>query len=835
MKKRVSKNERKTASSKQAKAMKKKISQQSRDEPYINDTNDSRFEAVMRATRNPMVVLSADLRVLMANYAFYQIFKVTPDVTEGRLIYDLGNRQWDIPRLRRLLEEIIPRDNFFNEYEVAHEFQTIGQRTMLLNARRLDNPEGGLERILLSIEDVTERIEALAAMREAEALRESEWRFRTIADNAPVPIWAANPTGCEFVNQAYLEFLGVSEAEVLGDKWAEFVHPEDREDYLKAYHEAVSHRSRFEAEFRFRRRDGEYRWMQTTGMPRFEGGEFNGYVGSSFEIHERKLTETAMAQMAAIVESSDDAIIGKDLNGIITSWNEGAERLFGYTAAEVIGKSVTILIPPGRLNEEPYILEHIRHGKPVDHYETVRRRKDGSEIDISLTVSPVRDKSGKVIGASKIARDISSRRQAEERLKEALAREREARGEAERANRSKDEFIALVSHELRSPINAILGWTYAMREKRHDEQLFDRSTEVIERNARTQMRLVEDLMDTAAAISGKLNMEVRRMDLAEAIDKAVEVVRPAAEAKGVSLDTHLDRNVGQITGDPNRLQQVVWNLLSNAVKFTNEGGRVEVRLERLDPHVLITVGDTGRGIKPEFLPYVFDRYQQAGTSGGRYAGGLGLGLSLTRQLVEMHGGAVAAESEGEDKGATFTVRLPVRAVYTNDTEGASAASGRRGPLAGVWAVVVDDDADACALVTKVLELSGARVSAFSSTCDAIDLLTDDTDSRPDILISDLSMPGENGISLMGKLREWEQTRGYGAMPAVALSAFGRAQDRKRALEAGFQAHVTKPAESAELVILVESLIENGLRSDNNTDKRGERVGSRDAPGRWRKS
>jgi PAS domain S-box-containing protein len=388
-----------------------------------------------------------------------------------------------------------------------------------------------------------------------------------------------------------------------------------------------------------------------------------------------------MAQMAAIVESSDDAIISKDLNGIITSWNKGAEKLFGYAAAEAIGKPVTILIPPGRLNEEPYILEHLRRGERVDHYETVRRRKDGSEIDISLTVSPVGDKSGKVIGASKIARDISSRRQAEERLKEALAREREARGEAERANRSKDEFIALVSHELRSPINAILGWTHALREKRHDEQLFDRSTEVIERNARTQLRLVEDLMDTAAAISGKLKLEVRPMDLAEAIDKSVEVVRPAAEAKGVSLDTHLDRNVGQITGDPDRLQQVVWNLLSNAVKFTNEGGRVEVRLERVDPHVQITVGDTGRGIKPEFLPYVFDRYQQAGTSGDRRAGGLGLGLSLTQQLVEMHGGSVAAESEGEGKGATFTVRLPVRAVYTAETEGASPASGRRGPLA----------------------------------------------------------------------------------------------------------------------------------------------------------
>ena len=455
--------------------------------------------------------------------------------------------------------------------------------------------------------------------------------------------------------------------------------PEDREDYVKAYQEAISRRRRFEAEFRFRRRDGEYRWMRSVGMPRIEGGEFKGYVGSSFDLHERKLAETVMAQMAAIVESSDDAIISKDLNGIIVSWNEGAERLFGYAAEDVIGKPVTILIPLGRGREEPYILERIRRGERVDHYETVCRRKDGHEIDISLTVSPVRDKSGKVIGASKIARDISSRRQAEERLKEALAREREARREAERANRSKDEFIALVSHELRSSLSAVLGWTHTLRERPHDEQLFDRATEVIERSACMQLRLIEYLPDAAGSISGKLMLEVRPTDLAEVIEKAGEVVRPAARAKGISLDARLDRDVGQITGDPDCLQQVVWNLLANAVKFTNEGGRVEVSLERIDPYVQIVVRDTGRGIKPEFLPYVFDRYRQAETSCGWRSGGLGLGLSLTRQLVEMHGGSVAAESEG--KGATFTVKLPVRAVYGygNDSAPNSPRNMKRTP------------------------------------------------------------------------------------------------------------------------------------------------------------
>src|SRR5215475_1221492 len=224
--------------------------------------------------------------------------------------------------------------------------------------------------------------------------------FATLADNAPVLIWVTGLAGCVFVNREYLEFLGVDQVEVLGDKWAEFVHPEDRGDYVNAFHEAASRRDRFEAEFRFLRRDGEYRWMRSIGRPRFEGGEFKGYVGSCSDIHELKLAEAAMTHMTAIVESSDHAIVSKDLNGIIVSWNKGAERLFGYAPEEVIGKSITILIPLGRADEEPYILERIRRGERVDHYETVRRRKDGSEVDISLTVSPIRDRSGKIIGAS---------------------------------------------------------------------------------------------------------------------------------------------------------------------------------------------------------------------------------------------------------------------------------------------------------------------------------------------------------------------------------------------------------------------------------------------------
>jgi CheY-like chemotaxis protein/anti-sigma regulatory factor (Ser/Thr protein kinase) len=299
------------------------------------------------------------------------------------------------------------------------------------------------------------------------------------------------------------------------------------------------------------------------------------------------------------------------------------------------------------------------------------------------------------------------------------------------------------------------------------------------------------------------------------IEKAMDVVRPAADAKGIALEASLDREADQITGDPDRLQQVVWNLLSNAVKFTNEGGRVEVRLGRVDPYIQISVSDSGCGISPEFMPYLFERYRQADASGARRKGGLGLGLTLVRQLVEMHGGSVTAESDGEDKGATFTVKLPVRAIYTAETERPPLAGAQTKSLEGVLAAVVDDEANARELITSVLESYGAQVAAFASAGEAFDVLT--SERRPDVLVCDLAMPGEDGFSLIRKLREWEKTHD-GVLPAIALTAFGRIEDRTRALYAGFQMHIVKPVEPVELAIVVRSLIERDWQPKVKTEQ-----------------
>jgi PAS domain S-box-containing protein len=354
------------------------------------------------------------------------------------------------------------------------------------------------------------------------------------------------------------------------------------------------------------------------------------------------------ARLAAIVSSSDDAIISKDLNGVIQSWNRGAERVFGFTAEEAIGKNITIVIPEDRLGEETEVLRRIRAGVPVDHFETIRKRKDGELIDISLTVSPIRDSTGRIIGASKIARDVTAQR----RLRDQL----------EQANRMKDEFLAVLSHELRTPLNTVLGYARMLRGRQpqlNDEQR-ERALDALERNADTLTRLVNDVLDTSRIVTGKLRLTMDAFAIDRVVESAADTVRPAADAKGIALDLHVERSLS-VVGDRDRILQVVWNLLSNAIKFTPAGGRVSVTIRRAASGVEVAVADTGIGIEQAHLPYVFQRFWQAQIGASREYGGLGLGLALARHLVELHGGTIGVESAGAGKGTTFTVTLPLAA------------------------------------------------------------------------------------------------------------------------------------------------------------------------------
>jgi signal transduction histidine kinase/ActR/RegA family two-component response regulator len=392
--------------------------------------------------------------------------------------------------------------------------------------------------------------------------------------------------------------------------------------------------------------------------------------------------------------------------------------------------------------------------------------------------------------------------------------------QTERANQSKDEFLATVSHELRTPLNSMLGWAGMLRSGKLDQSTTAHALEVFERNARSQAQLIEDLLDVSRIISGKLRLDVQPVDLSFVVQAALDVVRPAAEAKKISLEVSLDPKAGPVLGDPGRLQQVVWNLLSNAVKFTPREGRIQTRLSRINSHAEITVSDTGQGISPEFLPYVFDRFRQADSTLSRKHGGMGLGLAIVRHLVELQGGTVSASSDGPNMGTTFMVKLPVminretQFHLTSTVDGAQSVSVAGIPfdglpsLEGYRLLIVEDEPDARDLIAVILRHCKAEVTGVSSAKEAMKALEE---WKPDVLVSDIEMPGEDGYGLIRKVRLSDGERGA-RIPAVALTAHARTEDRMRALSAGFDAHIAKPVEPAELIAVIASLVRRSGKS-----------------------
>jgi hypothetical protein len=516
-----------------------------------------------------------------------------------------------------------------------------------------------------------------------------------------------------------------------------------------------------------------------------------------------------------ILETAVDGIITIDERGGIQSLNPAAERLFGYTPDELIGKNVNVLMPsPYRENHDGYLGSYLHTGvrKIIGvGREVVGLRKDGQTFPMELGVSEVALENGRIFTG--IVRDISERKRASEELALTLGREQAARLDAERANRAKDEFLAVVSHELRTPLTAMLGWARVLRSGKLDPAGVERALDTIERNTRSQAQLIEDLLDVARITSGKLRLDVRRVELIQVIEAAIEALRPAADAKTIAVQSILDPRGGPIAGDPERLQQVVWNLLSNAIKFTPKGGTVQVRLERVDSHVEILVADTGKGIGAEFLPYVFDRFRQADSATNRTHGGLGLGLAIVRHLVEAHGGSVSVDSSGEGQGTIFTVKLPILAVsdkqLPSDRVHPTARNDAAVPvldgtrLGGLRILVVDDEPETLEMLAAVLSGCGAEVHTAASATDAFAELAR---WHPDLLISDIGMPGEDGYGFIQRVRALDPEQG-GRVPALALTAYARVEDRVRVLSAGFQMHVPKPIEPAELVAMVGNLAE----------------------------
>jgi PAS domain S-box-containing protein len=909
----------------------------------------------------------------------------------------------DLHLAQAQLSQVKDGENSIAEFRIQGRH---GQVRWIRNyLRPMPDDQGQPTRVYGAAVDITE------SKRAEEEKNRIERDYIDFIENAAVGLhWVGADGTILWANQAELDLLGYTRDEYVGRHIAE-IHA-DQSVINDILYRLSNKQTLQDYAARLKHKDGSIRHVLITSNVRWDKERFLHTRCFTRDVTESRKVEQERSLLASIVESSDDAILSIDLDGTILSWNKGAERLYGYKADEVIGQSVSMLMPLKRAEDFPMIMSTLRQGERVNHYETERQHKDGRIIQVSLAVSPIENAAGEVVGAAAIARDITQRRQLEDERAQLLVREQAARNEAEqaqkriaralaqaktahaaaqdaiekqrlvqerltylvdasaallstlqvetilpmiietakqvvnadayavwryttssrlwrvmasaglsgdyikntgsiligttplmiptviaedvttedrlqtrleayeaegiksilvvplningenagtvgfyfkqkhsfeetevrvatalanlaaaaigtaelyseqrrlreeaeKASRAKDEFLAMVSHELRTPLNAIVGWTVILRMGMTDEQTKASALEVIERNAKSQKKLIEDLLDISRIVSGKLRLNVQPVEPSSVVEAAIDVIRPAAAAKEIRLQIVLDPSVGLISGDPERLQQVIWNLLSNAIKFTPKKGRVQVRLQRLNSHVEITVSDTGDGISPEFLPYVFDRFLQADSSFTRRHGGLGLGLAIARHLIELHGGEISAASDGKGQGATFTVKLPVMIVHASTLyqtglrkkeEGvAPAASPIDCPqsLPGMRLLVVEDEPDARELLKVILEQCGAEVTAAQSAKEALERLEG---SIPDLIISDIEMPEEDGYSFIQKVRAGEPAHQH--LPAIALTAHTRVEDRLKALKAGYDAHVAKPVELNELIIVIESL------------------------------
>ncbi|HWQ32109.1 MAG TPA: PAS domain S-box protein [Blastocatellia bacterium] len=661
--------------------------------------------------------------------------------------------------------------------------------------------------------DITERKQAEML------LRESEKRFRVMADTAPMMIWlAGTDKHCYYFNKSWLDFTGRTMEQEACYGWATGIHPDDYDRCLEIYTTSFDAREPFILEYRLRRYDGQYRWVLDKGVPRFNAdGGFAGFIGSAMDIHERRQTEEALRASEqfnrSVLESSADCIKVLDPDGRLLAMNSpGLAMMEIDDFTPYIGSDWLSFWEGDSRQAASQAIAAARAGE-VGRFTAFCRTARGAPKWWDVVISPITDGQGRTERLVAVSRDITERRMLEEERDRLYQSEQIARVRAEEASRLKDEFLAIVSHELRAPLNAIQGWIRLLREGHLSPEEAERAMETIERSAYSQNRIISDLLDVSRIITGKLRLNVRPLDPARVIEAAIEAVRPAAEARLVRIQKILDQGAGPVSGDSDRLQQIVWNLLSNAIKFTPKGGSVQVRLERVNSHLEIIVSDTGQGIKPELLPYIFDRFRQGDSSSTRRHGGLGLGLAIVRHLTEMHGGTVRAESQGEGRGATFIIRLPLLNAH-RQTPGpqrvppavSSTIAKLDCPpeLTDLRVLIVDDDADARDLVRTILAQCGAEVKTAGSADEALAMLAESEKWLPELLISDIEMPDKDGYQLIREVRALAPDRG-GRIPAIALTAYARVEDRLRALATGFQMHVSKPVEPAELLTITASL------------------------------
>ena len=703
-----------------------------------------------------------------------------------------------------------------------------------------------------------------------DTLRESEEVLRALANSIPQLAWMAQADGAiVWFNKRWYEYTGTTPEQVVGWGWQSTHDPDVLPQMLQRWHESIRTGNPFEMEYPIRGADGQYRWFLTrVNAVRDRLGHVVRWFGTNTDVDQVKRVQQALRDESNVLEllnSTGSALASqRDLKSLLQTVTDAATSVSGarfgaffYHGKDADGDLFTLYTLSGTAPAE---FEQMGHPRAAALFGTSLRgegsvRSDDIGADPRYTEAaaqlglnavrsylavPVIARSGEVLGslffghpetgiftdrteriiggiAAQAAVAIDNTRlyeaaqHAAEERKVLLESERSARAEAERTSQMKDEFLATLSHELRTPLSAILGWAQVLRRGSRDQADLQRGLQTIERNARAQAQLIEDLLDMSRITSGKVLLDMQTVSPAVFIDAAIETVRPAADAKNIRIEKHYDPAVGVIAGDPARLQQVIWNLLSNAIKFTPRDGLVQILLTPMEGHVAITVQDTGVGIKPEFKAHVFERFRQGDASTTRRHGGLGLGLSIVKHLIEQHGGTVRVDSEGEDRGASFTIELPAAIRQAPSSRPDRAAYLPPSPhtpdiklrdLSKVRVLVVDDEADARDLIKRILSDCHAEVRTAASAEQALAAIGE---QLPDVLVSDLGMPDVDGFELLARVRALGPEHG-GNVPAVALTAFARSEDRLRALEAGFRAHISKPVEPSELIATVARMV-----------------------------
>ncbi|WP_342119949.1 PAS domain-containing protein [Pseudoduganella sp. OTU4001] len=720
---------------------------------------------------------------------------------------------------KAFVDASMARRDFNAECRILHRN---GERCWLAIVGHGDFDEDGqLRGIIGMVQDITPRKQA------EDALRNSEEELRTLANSIPQLAWIANSDGSMvWYNERWQEYTGMSGKDMLDGRWQEVYPPEVLPAIVSHWNESVQSGKPFEMEYPIRARDGRFRWFLTRANPmRDARGQLLRWFGTATDVDQVKRVQEQLRDESTILEllnSTGAALVQHhSLQAMLQEVTDAATRISGARFGAFFYHGL-------RADGQRQPMHTIAGGPPEDF-----ERLPHPQVRSGMAV-PVLARAGEVVGtlffghpeehmfnerterivagiaaqagiAIDNARMVEAAQRAAEERKVLLDRERYARAEAERSSQMKDEFLATLSHELRTPLTAILGWSQVLRRGNRSPEEQVRGLETIERNARAQAQLIEDLLDMGRITSGKVMLDMKLLLPASVVDAALEAVRPAAEAKGIRLERDFAAT-GHVAADANRLQQVVWNLLTNALKFTPRGGTVRASIWAYEGHAVITVTDSGIGIRPEFLPHVFERFRQADASTTRRHGGLGLGLSIVKHLVEQHGGTVSAASEGEGTGASFSVRLPLASGELRAQRMHSPPRSDKMPLpdmglrdlGGLQVLLVDDEADARDLISRILRDCNCQVQSAGTAAEALALARA---GRFDLLLSDIGMPDVDGFELLSRIRALGPARG-GSLPAIALTAFARPEDRLRALESGFLDHVPKPIEPSELIATI---------------------------------